>query len=110
MWKSKSEEFAKKLGHTDFKATDGCKIPCFHRQAWNNGLKVKHENGDVLTDSHNTLNMWKNYFPQLLTVYNVSNVKHIEVRTAESLVPDPRCLEEEIARAKLKKYRLPGNH
>jgi hypothetical protein len=26
---------------------------------------VKDENGDVLADSHNTLNRWKNYFSQL---------------------------------------------
>jgi hypothetical protein len=26
---------------------------------------VKDENGDLLADSHNILNMWKNYFSQL---------------------------------------------
>jgi hypothetical protein len=25
---------------------------------------VKDENGELLADSHNILNMWKNYFPQ----------------------------------------------
>jgi hypothetical protein len=49
-----------------------------------------------------------NYFSQLLTVHNVSDVRQIEIYTAESLVPDPSCLEVEIAIAKLKKYKLPG--
>jgi hypothetical protein len=29
---------------------------------------VKDENGDLLADSHNILNRWKNYFSQLLNV------------------------------------------
>jgi hypothetical protein len=32
---------------------------------------VKDENGDLLADSHNILNRWKNYFSQLLNVHNV---------------------------------------
>jgi hypothetical protein len=51
---------------------------------------VKDENGDVLADSDNSLNRWKNYFSQLLNVHNVS-------------------LEVEIAIAKLKKYKSPGS-
>jgi hypothetical protein len=47
---------------------------------------VKDENGNLLADSHNTLNRWKNYFSQLLNVYNVSDVRQIEVDTAEPLV------------------------
>jgi hypothetical protein len=57
---------------------------------------VKDENGDLLTDSHNILNRWKNYFSQLLNVHNVSNVRQIEVHTAEPLVPDPSRLYVEI--------------
>jgi hypothetical protein len=63
---------------------------------------VKDENGDLLADSHNILNRWKNYFSQLLNVHNVSD-------TAESLVPGPSCLEVETAIAKLKKYKSPGS-
>jgi hypothetical protein len=37
---------------------------------------VKDENGDLLADSHNILNRWKNYFSQLLNVHNVSEVGH----------------------------------
>jgi hypothetical protein len=32
---------------------------------------------------------WKNYFSQLLNVHNVSDVRQIEVHTAEPLVPGP---------------------
>jgi hypothetical protein len=40
---------------------------------------VKDENGDLLADSHNILNKWKNYFSQLLNVHNGSDVRQIEV-------------------------------
>jgi hypothetical protein len=69
---------------------------------------MKDENGD-LADSHNILNWWKNYFPQFLNVHNVSDVRQIEVHTAEPLVPGPSCLEIEIAVAKLKNYKSPGS-
>jgi hypothetical protein len=69
---------------------------------------VKDENGDLLVDSHNILNRWKNYFSQPLNVHNVSDVRQIEVHTAEPLVPGP-SLEVEIAIAKLKKYESPGS-
>jgi hypothetical protein len=32
---------------------------------------VKDENGDLLADSHNILNRWKNYFSQLLKIHRV---------------------------------------
>jgi hypothetical protein len=50
---------------------------------------VKDKNGDLLADSHIILNRKKNYFFQLLNVYNVSDVRQIEVHTAEPsyLVP-----------------------
>jgi hypothetical protein len=34
---------------------------------------VKDEKGDLLADSRNNLNRWKNYFSQLLNVHNVSH-------------------------------------
>jgi hypothetical protein len=70
---------------------------------------VKDENGDLLADSHNILNRWKNYSSQLLNVYNVSDVRQIEVHTAEPLVPGLSRLEVEIAIAKLKEYKSPGS-
>jgi hypothetical protein len=69
----------------------------------------KDENGDLLVDSQNVLNRWKNYFSQLLNVRRVSDVMHMEIHTAELLVPDPGPFEVEIAIAKLKKYKSPGN-
>jgi hypothetical protein len=63
---------------------------------------VKGENGDLLVDSHNILNRWKNYFSQLLNVHNVSDVRQIEVHMVEPFEPGPSCLEVEIAIAKLK--------
>jgi hypothetical protein len=70
---------------------------------------VKDENGNLLADSHNILNRWKNCFSQLLNVYSVSEVKHIELHTAELLLPDPSPFEVEIAIAKLKSYKSPGS-
>jgi hypothetical protein len=63
---------------------------------------VKDENGDMLAGSHNILNRWKNYFSQLLNVHNVSDVRQIEVHTAQPLVPGSSRLEVEIATARLK--------
>jgi hypothetical protein len=70
---------------------------------------VKNENGDMLPNSHNILNRWKNYFTQLLKVHNVVDVRQTEVHTVEPLVPGLRCLEVEIAVAKSKKYKSPDS-
>jgi hypothetical protein len=43
---------------------------------------VKDENGDLLADSHNILNKWKNHFSLLLKMPNASYVRQIEVHTA----------------------------
>jgi hypothetical protein len=50
---------------------------------------LEDENGDLLTDFHNILNQWKNYFSQLLNMHNVSDVWQGEVLTAEPLVTGP---------------------
>jgi hypothetical protein len=63
----------------------------------------------MLADSHSILNRWINYFSQLLNVHDVSDVRQIEVYTAEPLVFGPSSLEVEIAIAKLKKYKSPGS-
>jgi hypothetical protein len=68
---------------------------------------VKDENGDLVADSHNILNRWKNCFSQLLNVHNVTDVRQTEVHTAEPLVPGPSRFEIEISIAKLKKYKSP---
>jgi hypothetical protein len=51
--------------------------------------------------------MVEEYFSQLLNVHNVSDVRQIEVHTAEPLVPGPSRLEVQIAIAKLKMYKSP---
>jgi hypothetical protein len=43
---------------------------------------VKDENGNVLADSHNILNRWKNY-SQLLNVHRISDFRQIEIHTAD---------------------------
>jgi hypothetical protein len=45
----------------------------------------------------------------MLNVHNVSDVRRIEIYTAEQLVPGPILLEVEIATEKLKKYKSPGS-
>ncbi|PNF23216.1 hypothetical protein B7P43_G02735 [Cryptotermes secundus] len=70
---------------------------------------VKDENGDLLADSHNILNRWRNYFSQLLNVHRVSAVRQTEIHTAEPLIPDPSPFEVESAIAKLKRYKSPGS-
>jgi hypothetical protein len=71
---------------------------------------VKDDNGDLLADSHNILNRWKNYFSQLLNVHSVSDVRQTEVHMVEPLVPGLRCLEVDSATAKLKKYKSLGSN
>jgi hypothetical protein len=63
---------------------------------------VNDKNGDLLADSHNILNSWKNYFCQLLNVHSFSDVRQIEIYTAES-VPDPGPFEVKIDNATFKK-------
>jgi hypothetical protein len=60
-----------------------------------------YNNGDLLTDSHNFLNRWRNYFSQLLNVHRVRDVTLIEIHTAVPLVPDPGPFEIEIGIAKI---------
>jgi hypothetical protein len=66
-------------------------------------LLVKDENGDLLADSLNFLNRWENYFPQLLNVHRVSDVRQIEIHTAEPLLFVPSPFMAQIALAKLEK-------
>jgi hypothetical protein len=45
----------------------------------------------------------------LLNVHDVSDVRQIEIHTAEPLVPGPCHLEVQISIAKLKKYKSRGS-
>jgi hypothetical protein len=64
---------------------------------------VKGKNGDLLADSCNILDRWKNYIFQLSSVHRVGDVRQIEIHTAEPLVPEPSSFEAEIAIAKVEK-------
>jgi hypothetical protein len=70
---------------------------------------VKDENGDLLADSHNILNRWKNYFSQPLNVHRVSEGKLIEIYTPEPLAPGLSPFVAEIAIEKEKSYKSPGS-
>jgi glucan phosphorylase len=59
------------------------------------GNLMMDENGDLLADSHNILNKRKNYFSQLLNVHRVSDVRQVEIHTAEPI-------------AKVIRYKSPG--
>jgi hypothetical protein len=50
------------------------------------------------------LNRWKKYFSLSLNVHRVSDVRQIEIHTAEPLLPDPSPFEVEIAIANFKRY------
>jgi hypothetical protein len=68
---------------------------------------LKDEKIEMLADS-NIFNFWKT-FSQLLTVQGASDVRQIEIHTADPLVCDPILLVVEIAIAKLKRYKSPGS-
>jgi hypothetical protein len=68
---------------------------------------VKDENGDLLADSHNILNGWKNYFSQLINVHRTSDIRQIEIHGAEQLVSEPSLFQVEIVIAKLKRFKSP---
>jgi len=58
---------------------------------------VQNDEGGVVTDSESILARWRSYFSQLLNVHVVNDVRHIEIHTAEPLVPEPSSLEFELA-------------
>jgi hypothetical protein len=70
---------------------------------------LKDDNGDLLAESHNILNGWKDYFSQLLIVHSISDVRQLKIHTADPLIPDPHPSEVEIAIVKLKSYESPGS-
>jgi hypothetical protein len=67
---------------------------------------VKDENGDLLADSHNILNRWKNYFCQPLNVHGVNHVMQTDMNIAEPLVSESSTSETETAIKRLKRYKL----
>jgi hypothetical protein len=69
---------------------------------------VKDKRGDLHADPHKILNMWKNYFCELLNVHGAGGVRQTEIHTAEPFVPEPSASEVENATGKLKRYKSPG--
>jgi hypothetical protein len=66
---------------------------------------VSNENTDLLEDSHNVLNRWEKYLSQSPNEHRSSDVRRIEIHTAEPLTR----FEFEIAIARLQKYTSPGS-
>jgi hypothetical protein len=69
---------------------------------------VKDEKGDLVADSHNILDKWRNYFSELLNVHKDIDVRQAEIHAAEPLVPEASAFEIELPTEKLRRYKLPG--
>jgi hypothetical protein len=69
---------------------------------------IKDENGNLIADSQNVLNRWKNFFNQVLNIHGVHDVRQMDIHMAEPLVSEPSLVEVEIAIGKLKSYKYPG--
>jgi hypothetical protein len=69
---------------------------------------IKDENGNLIADSQNVLNRWKNFFNQVLNIHGVHDVKQMDIHMAEPLVPEPSLVEVEITIGKFRSYKSPG--
>jgi hypothetical protein len=69
---------------------------------------VKDEKGDLLADPHKIVNIWMNYFGQILNVQQVVGIRQTEIQTAEPFVPEPSITEVEVTTGKLTIYKSPG--
>ena len=61
----------------------------------------------MVTDSHSILAMCRNHFSHLFNVHGISNVRQIEIHTAEPAVPRPSAFEFQMAIEKLKRHKSP---
>jgi hypothetical protein len=68
---------------------------------------IKDESGDLFADSCKILNMWKNYFCQLLNVHGAGGVRQTEMHTAQPCASESSFSEGEVAIRMLKRYKLP---
>ena len=69
---------------------------------------VKDEKGDLVTEPNNIFASWRKEFFQLFSVHGVSDIRHIEIHTAEPLVPELSAFEVEMAIERLKVHKWPG--
>jgi hypothetical protein len=74
----------------------------FKRSYQSRNNLVKDDNGDLLADSCNILNVWKNHLSQLFNIHGACETRQIEIHTVQPLVPDLSALGVEIVVAKLK--------
>jgi len=69
---------------------------------------VRDEKGDLFTDSHSILTRWRIHFCQLFNVHGASDVRQTEIHRTESLLPESRAFEFEMAAEKLNRHKSPG--
>jgi hypothetical protein len=69
---------------------------------------IKDENGNLLADFQSVLNRSKNFFNWVLNVHWVHDVRQMDIRMAELLVPEPSLVKMEITIGKLKSYKFLG--
>jgi hypothetical protein len=50
------------------------------------------------------------FFNQVLNIHEVHDVRQLDTRTAEPVVPEPSLVKVEIAIGKLKSYKSPGTN
>jgi hypothetical protein len=53
--------------------------------------------------------MWKNCFPPSFNIHRISDIRQLEIHTAEPLIPDPSPFEVEIEIVRSKSYESPSN-
>jgi hypothetical protein len=58
---------------------------------------VMDEKGDLVTDCHSMLAMWRIHFSQLFDVYGVIDIRQTEVHTSEPLLAEPSAFEVKMA-------------
>jgi len=64
---------------------------------------IKNGKSDLLTDSHSSLAWWRNRYFQLF-----NDVRHTEIRTVQSTVPETLEFGIEMAIVKLKRHKSEG--
>ena len=69
---------------------------------------MKGQKGDLVADTHSTVDRWRNYFSQLFNAHGVKDVGQAEIHTVEPLVPEPSASEFELAIDKLKSKKSAG--
>jgi hypothetical protein len=69
---------------------------------------VKDEKIDLVAESYNIVDRWRNYFSQLLNLNGINDIKPIDTLTIVPLVAEPSIFEFELAIEKPKSHKSPG--